>query len=127
MPSALKIANQRIKNAKYYDKNFSEIKQISIPKRIKANKTVFHLYIIFAKNRDKLLRYCIKKGIEAKIHYPKPMYLQESVRFLKHKKGDFPITDQHCKKIISFPCDQHLKKKEMDFVIQTVKEFYLKN
>ncbi len=126
LPSALKIANQRIKNAKYYDKNFSEIEQISIPKRIKANKTVFHLYIVFAKNRDKLLRYCVKNGIEAKIHYPKPMYLQDSVRFLKHKKGDFPITDQHCKNIISFPCDQHLKKKEMDYVIQTVKEFYLK-
>ena len=34
---------------------------------------------------------------------------------LKHKKGDFPITDAHCKKIITFPCDQHLEKRKIDF------------
>ena len=43
---------------------------------------------------------------------------------LKHKKGDFPITDAHCKKIITFPCDQHLEKRKIDFIIKTVKNFY---
>ena len=111
-------------NAKYYDNHLSKIQEITIPPRTKDNKIVYHLYIIFAKNRDKLLKYCLSKGIEAKIHYPKPMYLQDSVKFLKHKKGDFVITDRHCKNIISFPCDQHLKKSEQDYVIKTVKNFY---
>ena len=72
------------------------------------------------------MKYCLKKGIEAKIHYPKPMYLQESIKKLKHKWGDFPVTDAHTKKIITFPCDQHLTKKQMKFVVDTVKEFYTK-
>ena len=29
------------------------------------------------------------------------------------------------KKIITFPCDQHLSNKEMKYVINTVKKFYL--
>ena len=124
LPKALKIANQRIKNAKYYDEKLSEIKQIRIPEREKNERIVFHLYIVFAKKRDKLLKYCIDKGIEAKIHYPKPMYLQQSVKFLKHKKGDFPVTDNHCRNIISFPCDQHLKKSQINFIIKTVRDFY---
>ena len=124
LPKALKIANQRIKNAKYYDEKLSEIKQIRIPERGKNERIVFHLYIVFAKKRDKLLKYCIDKGIEAKIHYPKPMYLQQSVKFLKHKKGDFPVTDNHCRNIISFPCDQHLKKSQINFIIKTVRDFY---
>ena len=124
LPKARSIANKRIQNAKYLDSKLSKIDEVEIPPRTVKSKTVFHLYIIFVKNRDKLYNYCLKKGIEAKIHYPKPMYLQQSVKFLKYKKGDFPVTDNHCKKIISFPCDQHLSKKQLDFIINTVKEFY---
>ena len=125
LPKAKNIAQKRIKNAKYYDKELSKISEITIPPRPKNYKIVYHLYIVFAKNRDKLLKHCLKKGIEAKVHYPIPMYLQNSLKNLKHKRGDFPVTDLHTKKIITFPCDQHLSYKEMKYVINTVKKFYL--
>ena len=127
LPKAKLIANQRIKNAKYYDKKLGNLKEITIPPRPKNFKIVFHLYIVFAKKRDQLLKYCLKKGIEAKVHYPLPMYIQESLKFLKHKKGDFPVTDMHTKKIITFPCDQHIKKNEMNYIIKTVNNFYKKS
>ena len=127
LPKAKNIAKQRIRNAKFYDEKLSKIKQISIPPRPKNYKIVYHLYIVFAKKRDKLLEYCRSKGIEAKVHYPKPMYLQESQKYLKHKRGDFPVTDAHTKKIITFPCDQHLKTKELKYVVDTVQKFYSKN
>ena len=82
------------------------------------------MYIIFAKNRDQLLKYCIKKGIEAKIHYPIPIYRQPAMKYLKHKKGDFPVTDKHAKSIISFPCDQHISRKEQKYIISVVNKFY---
>ncbi len=91
--------------------------------RILLNNTT---RIIFAKKRDELYEYCLKKGIEAKVHYPKPMYLQESLKYLNHKKGDFPVTDSHCKKIITFPCDQHLSQKQLNYVVKTVRNFYKK-
>lgn len=126
IPKAKKIANQRIKNAKFFDKNLSKIKEIVIPPRIQNYKIVYHLYIIFAKNRDKLLKYCLDRGIEAKIHYPVPIYRQPAMKFLKHKKGDFPVTDRHAKSIISFPCDQHLSVKEQKYIISVVNKFYNK-
>jgi dTDP-4-amino-4,6-dideoxygalactose transaminase len=52
------------------------------------------------------------------------MYRQKAVKFLGHKKGDFPITDYHAKNIITFPCDQHLSKKEILYVTKTVQQFY---
>lgn len=125
IPKAKKIALQRIKNANYLDRNLGKIKEIGIPPRPKNFRIVYHLYIVFAKNRDELLKHCIKKGIEAKIHYPIPIYRQKALKYLGHKKGDFPITDHHAKNIISFPCDQHLSKKEINYIIKTVKEFYL--
>ena len=126
LPQAKSISNQRINNANYMDKHLSKIHQINIPPRPKNFRIVYHLYIVFSEKRDKLYKYCLKKGIEAKIHYPVPIYRQEAYKYLKHKKGDFKVSDRHAKNIISFPCDQHLSKKEMDYVIKTVKEFYEK-
>ena len=126
IPKAKQIAKKRIQNAKLLDLGLGKIKQISIPPRIKNYKIVYHLYIVFAEQRNELLKYCLKKGIEAKIHYPKPIYLQEAVKFLSHKKGDFPITDLHAKKIISFPCDQHLSISQIKYIIKTVSNFYRK-
>jgi dTDP-4-amino-4,6-dideoxygalactose transaminase len=124
LPKAHRIANARIKNARFYDKNFEKIKQIIIPPRPKNFKIVYHLYIVFAKDRDNLLKYCHKKGIEAKIHYPIPIYRQRALEFLKHKKGDFPVTDFHAQNMITFPCDQHISLNQMRYVISTVKKFY---
>ena len=124
LPKANYIASKRISNAKYLDKNLKKIKQITIPPRPKNYKIVYHLYIVFAKKRDQLLKYCLKKGIEAKIHYPIPMYRQKALKYMKHKIGDFPITDLHAKTIITFPCDQHKTKKELDYIIATIKNFY---
>jgi len=126
IPKAKKIAQQRIANACILDNYFKKIPQIKIPPRIKNYKIVFHLYIIFAQRRDELLDYCLKKGIEAKIHYPIPMYLQNAVKFLGYKKGDFPVTDQQSKSIISFPCDQHLSKAQLFYIYKTVRNFYKK-
>jgi len=124
LPKAKDIAQKRIDNANYLDSKLSLIKGIKIPPRPNNYKIVYHLYIVFADNRDKLLDHCIKKGIEAKVHYPIPMYRQKALKYLNHSEGDFPVTDAHAKKIITFPCDQHLSKEELDYIIETVKEFF---
>jgi dTDP-4-amino-4,6-dideoxygalactose transaminase len=126
IPKTEEIANKRIENAAYYDKHLGSLPKIKIPPRPKDYRIVYHLYIVFAEHRDELLAYCLEKGIEAKVHYPVPIYLQPALAHLKHKEGDFPVTDAHTHKIITFPCDQHLSKKEMDYVINTVTNFYQK-
>lgn len=124
LPKSEDICNQRIKNAEYYDRFLGQIEQIRIPPRPELYKIVYHLYIVFAENRDQLLDFCLERGIEAKIHYPVPIYLQPALRHLNFRKGDFPVTDSHAKQIITFPCDQHLEPDQIDYVIKTVNEFY---
>ena len=105
-------------------KFLSKINEIDIPPRPKNFKIVYHLYIVFAEDRDSLLKYCLKKGIEAKVHYPKPMYLQESLKMLKHKKGDFPETEKQSKRILSLPVNQFLKKNEIIYITNLINKFY---
>ncbi|MBC7905462.1 MAG: DegT/DnrJ/EryC1/StrS family aminotransferase [Rhodospirillaceae bacterium] len=124
IPQTESIAAQRIANAAYYDEHLGKIPGIRIPPRRPDMQIVYHLYVIFAEKRDELLRYCVERDIEAKVHYPVPLYQQDGLKFLGYKPGDFPVTDRHTTEIITFPCDQHLGKAEMDWVIQTVTEFY---
>ncbi len=118
------ITAKRIANGAYYDQAFAKIGGIRVPKRSATTRRVFHLYMVFADDRDGLFQHCVDNGIEAKIHYPIPLYLQDALKHLGHKPGDFPVTDAHAKSIISFPCDQHLTRQEQDLVIDTVASFY---
>ena len=118
------IVSSRAQRAYRYDVGFSQTPGIQIPPRQLTTRNVFLLYMVFAKNRDALLDHCLKNGIEAKIHYPIPLYQQAALAHLNYKKGDFPVTDRHASECISFPVDQHLSDAEQNYVIETVKSFY---
>ncbi len=118
------IVAGRIAAAAHYDAGFKSVPQVRIPPRRGYTKNVYLLYILFAPERDALLAHCIDKGVEAKIHYPVPLHLQDALRILGYKVGDFPVSERHCREGISFPVDQHLSRAEQDYVIKTVKEFY---
>ena len=122
--STHQITDQRIENAEYFDRALGQIKQIRIPPRVSGMNKVYHIYIVFAEDRDGLYKHCQSRGIECKIHYPVPLYLQDGLKIYGHKAGDFPVTDRHTREIISFPCDQHLSRDEQDYVIATVAEYY---
>ena len=123
IPQTAEIATKRIENAAKYDTGLGAIRGIVIPPRPNGYKIVYHLYMVFAKNRNDLLAFCQARGIEAKVHYPVPIYRQEALKKFGSAES-FPVTDRHAESVISFPCDQHLSAEEINFVISTVAEFY---
>ena len=118
------ITEKRIANAAYYDKAFAGIPGIRVPPRRRNVKRVYHLYMVFADRRDALFKHCLESGVEAKIHYPVPLYLQNGLKHLGYKAGDFPVTDRHAREVISFPVDQHLTRDQQDYVVETVRRFH---
>lgn len=124
LPQAEDIAERRIANARRLDLGLGAVGGIRIPPRPAGMRLVYHLYIVFAERRDALLAHCLENGIEAKVHYPVPIYRQPALAHLGHGEGDFPVADRHAGEIITFPCDQHLSIEELDYVIEVVGDFY---
>lgn len=118
------ITERRIANARYFDQHLGAVSQIRIPSRRPGVKHVYHLYMVFAQRRDELFRYCLDQGVEAKIHYPIPLYQQKGLQPLGYKPGDFPVTDRHAREVISFPVDQHITREQQDYIIDTIRRFY---
>ncbi len=118
------ITNSRISNAKYLDTKLKNISEIKHPTRQKNLKEVFHIYSILVKKRNSLVSYLQKNKIDVKIHYPKPMHLQPASKYLNYKKGSFPKTEYVSKNIISLPIHEYITKKNLDYMIKKIKEFY---
>ncbi len=119
-----KITETRINNASVLDEGLNKLPQITIPSRFRDRQLVYHLYIVFAERRDELIQFCKENGIQVKIHYPIPVYRQEALKSLKHVKGDFPVTDRHAETMISFPAHDHLRRDELNYIVETVGRFY---
>jgi dTDP-4-amino-4,6-dideoxygalactose transaminase len=123
LPQALTISEKRIENANYLDSKLKHIPEIQIPERPGKYRIVYHLYSVFAKNRDELLKFCISKNISAKIHYPIPIYKQKALQKISGNLI-FPVTDELARSSISFPCDQHLEKSQLDEIVDVISSFY---
>ena len=80
--------------------------------------------MIKVKNRDKLRKFLLNKKIDTSIHYPVPIHLQPAAKFLGYKKGDFPMTEDQSKKILTLPIHQDLKKSDILRICKEINLFY---
>ncbi len=119
------VIKRRNKNAKFYDLQFKDLKEnIKVPDRPKGYVETFALYMIECKNRDKLLSFLIKNKIEAKVHYPKPLHKQKAY-IQNYKKINLPVSEKQSNNLITLPVHQFLNKKQLTFVTDTIKKFYI--
>ncbi len=112
-----RIAEEYIKSLNDYPITFQEF-----PKR--QRKHVFHLMVLRNNKRDALIDYLSDNGIQILIHYPIPLYLQKAYRYLGIKKGTCVAAEDACRKVFSVPLYPYLKDKEMEIVINKIKEFF---
>lgn len=124
-PQLDSITQTRIRNAATYDAAWADIADcVAPPVRRPGVKHVYHLYMVRAKNRDALLAHLHARGVEAKVHYPKPIHLQPAAAKLGYREGRFPKAEADCRCIITLPAHQHLTEAEIAYTVQSVRAFY---
>ena len=117
----------RRENAVYYNKKLSVLEKeefIACPKEQKGGKHVYHLYVLRVKKRGALMKFLRAQGIGTAYHYPVPLHLQRVYKELGYRRGDFPNSEFAAKKIVTFPLYPELKKKEIDYIVKSVFQFY---
>lgn len=111
--------------ASYYDKAFSNNPKIKIPARVKFSNHVFHQYTLQLKGVDRtaLREFLVERGVPAMIYYPIPLHLQKAYIDPRYKQGDFPVTEQLCASVISFPMHTELTEETLKYITDNVLEF----
>jgi len=111
--------------ADYYNQKLNIDTSYLITPKVSSNRTsVYYVYVIRCKNRDKLQTYLKTWGIQTGIYYPIPLHLQKSLSFLGYKKGEFPVSEKACSEILSLPMYAELTHLQQDYVINRIKRFY---
>ena len=116
----------RRKHATQYGKLLDDCPFIQIPKEHSQAKSVYHLYIIQADNRDRLREHLDKADVGTGLHYPVPLHLQPCFAYLGWKEGAFPHAEASAKRIVSLPMFPELTEMQIEHVTRSILEFYHK-
>lgn len=118
-------SKERNKAAQAYNEAFANNPNLQTPVKFDRSTHVFHQYTLLTKNidRDALHEYMQSKGIPAPIYYPVPLHLQKAYKDPRYNEGDFPVTEEVCKRVLSLPMHTELDEEQIEFITSTLLEF----
>lgn len=112
----------RRRKAFRYNEELKDV--VLVPEEGKNEYCVFQTYVARAERRDDLIEALQKAGVDAKIHYPIPIYRQKAAASLKYTDADFPVAAKASHEIISLPLYPRLTEDEQGLIISTIRKFY---
>ena len=88
-----------------------------------GTKHVWHQYVIRVNRRDELREFLAARKIGSEIYYPVPLHLQEALKPLGYKQGDFPEAERAAREVLALPIFPELREDEQETVVAAVAEF----
>lgn len=109
--------------AKRYDDAFSGL-PLTTPEVDDGNAHTYHQYTITTEKRDALMKHLNERGVGSRVYYPIPMHLQPCYRDMGLEEGSFPISEKISKTALSLPVYPELTEEKIEYVIETVRNFF---
>lgn len=106
----------------HYQELLKDVEGIQLPEIMQDRTHVFQTLAVCFDGRDHVLEELKKRNIGALIHYPIPIHLQEAYADLKHKPGDFPVSENVCQHVLSLPMFPHITKQQIEYVSSSLKD-----
>jgi len=108
-----------------YNEKLKDISDIFLPiiyEEEQNTKPVYHCYVIKTEKREELQQHLFDKGIPSLVHWPQP--IQKSEPFKQLDFGN-PIALKMSKTILSLPIHPFLNIDEIDYICESIREFYV--
>jgi dTDP-4-amino-4,6-dideoxygalactose transaminase len=93
---------------------------VGLPLEIPDVRHVYHVFAVRTSGRDELVQSLGQAGVQTGIHYPIPVHLQPAYTDARYKEGDFPISEQTAKEVLSLPMFPEMTKAQVDTVAAIV-------
>ncbi len=110
-----------------YDEAFAGIPGVRIPFRADDSKHVFHQYTLVLENvnRNALQEHLSTNDIPSMIYYPIPAHKQKMFAAFGSSNTELPTTDWLSERVISLPIHTEMDEEQQEFIIDTVKMFFV--
>jgi dTDP-4-amino-4,6-dideoxygalactose transaminase len=115
---------KRREAASRYEELLSSVEELTLPFEPAWAKSIFHLYVVAAAERDELLDHLRTENIGHGIHYPVPVHLQKPYQNLGYRENDFPVAERASRNLLSLPMHPYLTGEEQVRIAEAITEFY---
>lgn len=95
--------------------------KVKCPVEKKGAYHVFHQYTIRSNKRHEIQKRLRDKRVSSVVYYPVPLHLQEALRFLGYREGDFPVTEKSAKEVLSLPIYPELEESVIEKIAEIIK------
>ena len=103
-----------------YTSELSKLDFLSTPTVDESSTSVFAQYTILSEHRERIQNLLKAKQIPSVSYYSVPLHLQPVFNKLRHKAGDFPVTEKVSSQCLSLPMSPYLKEVEQRQVIDII-------
>ncbi len=130
--------------ARLYTQLLSGSGEMATPVEPPGSEHAYHLYVVWARNRDELRSYLQEQGIGTAIHYQVPVHMQpfymrqprRPIQDLmgtggdvpqegdRYHHGQFPITEKLCEGIVSLPMFPEMTEAQVEYVAAKLLGFF---
>jgi len=115
------LNNYRRKISSYYDEELAYIENIKLTSTDPGSSR--HLYVIRARNRDKLAKYLVKKNIPIQFHYPYSLNKSRALR-KSSKSVKLMNSEKWAKECISLPLHPYISINEVKRTVSYIKKYF---
>lgn len=120
----LKYLDKEIDNrrriAEFYNENIKN-DNIILPEILNPTNSVWHLFVIRTKKRNKLQKYLLDKNIQTLIHYPIAPHHQDAYK--EWKDESFPISEKIHNEVLSLPISGIQSMEDTKYIVDCINEF----
>jgi len=95
--------------------------KVKCPVEKKGAYHVFHQYTIRSNKRQEIQKKLRDKRVSSVVYYPVPLHLQEALRFLGYREGDFPVTEKSAKEVLSLPIYPELEESVIEKIAEIIR------
>ncbi len=125
------VLNEKLKHLSYWNQLRNEVadaylellsdnEKVVLPKVMKGNYHVWHLFVIQTSNRNKIIGDINKHKVEFGIHYPIPIHRQRAYKNHKQFRENILNADNFSKQLLSLPIFPKMKDSEVERVVEVI-------
>jgi dTDP-4-amino-4,6-dideoxygalactose transaminase len=127
LKKAHRFTEARRANAKRLSDGLSGVKGLVLPVVAAGRTHVYNQYTVrvtkdFPVTRDFLVAQLKKNEISPGIYYPEGLHETPHLKYLGYKTGDFPVTQQATKEVLSLPVHPKVTPTDIAKIVAVVKE-----
>ena len=97
---------------------------IALPASDPRGTHVWHQYVVRTPQRDSLRAHLTAHGIGSEVYYPLPLHMQDALRDLGYREGQFPESERAAREVLALPIYPELREDEQVRVVEAIHSFF---